>query len=118
MKTKWGSCNRETGHIWFNVELAKKHPECLEYLAVHEMTHLLERHHGERFTNLMDKYMPTGERAEIGSTGRPSGTSSGQGRDENSASRNRASSSPALNRLAQTDVRADNWGHGEVPTSS
>jgi len=58
MKTKWGSCNRETGHIWFNVELAKKHPDCLEYLAVHEMTHLLERGHGERFSKLMDKHMP------------------------------------------------------------
>jgi predicted metal-dependent hydrolase len=44
MKTKWGSCNRETGHIWFNLELAKKHPLCLEYIVVHEMTHLLERH--------------------------------------------------------------------------
>src|SRR3546814_2108003 len=55
MKTKWGSCNRETGHIWFNIELAKKHPESLEYLAVHEMTHLLERGHGARFTKLMDK---------------------------------------------------------------
>lgn len=58
MKTKWGSCNRETGHIWFNLELAKKHPDCLEYLAVHEMTHLLERNHGERFTQLMDSFMP------------------------------------------------------------
>jgi predicted metal-dependent hydrolase len=58
MKTKWGSCNRETGHIWFNVELAKKHPDCLEYIVVHEMTHLLERHHGERFTKLMDGLMP------------------------------------------------------------
>ncbi|MSY07508.1 MAG: DUF45 domain-containing protein [Actinobacteria bacterium] len=58
MKTKWGSCNRESGHIWFNVELAKKHPECLEYLAVHEITHLVERGHGERFTKLMDKAMP------------------------------------------------------------
>lgn len=58
MKTKWGSCNRETGHIWFNVELAKKHPDCLEYLVVHEMTHLLERGHGERFTKLMDKNLP------------------------------------------------------------
>lgn len=58
MKTKWGSCNRETGHIWFNVELAKKHPDCLEYLAVHEMTHLIERGHGERFAKLMDKAMP------------------------------------------------------------
>ena len=58
MKTKWGSCNRKTGHIWFNVELAKKHPECLEYIVVHEMTHVLERGHSERFTMLMDKAMP------------------------------------------------------------
>ena len=58
MKTKWGSCNRETGHIWFNLDLAAKHPDCLEYIVVHEMTHLLERHHGERFTTLMDKFMP------------------------------------------------------------
>jgi predicted metal-dependent hydrolase len=58
MKTKWGSCNRETGHIWFNLELAKKAPESLEYLAVHEMTHLLERGHGERFTMLLDKALP------------------------------------------------------------
>jgi predicted metal-dependent hydrolase len=58
MKTKWGSCNRETGHIWFNLELAKKHPDCLEYIAVHEMTHLLERNHGERFTKLMDQFLP------------------------------------------------------------
>jgi len=58
MKTKWGSCNRETGHIWFNVELAKKHPESLEYLVVHEMTHLLERNHGERFSKLMDSQLP------------------------------------------------------------
>jgi predicted metal-dependent hydrolase len=58
MKTKWGSCNRETGHIWFNVELAKKQPESLEYIVVHELTHLLERKHGPRFTRLMDKFLP------------------------------------------------------------
>jgi predicted metal-dependent hydrolase len=58
MKTKWGSCNRETGHIWFNVELAKKHPDSLEYIVVHEMTHLLERSHGERFARLMDRHLP------------------------------------------------------------
>ncbi|GHC95347.1 metal-dependent hydrolase [Nocardiopsis terrae] len=58
MKTKWGSCNRETGHIWFNVELAKKNPYCLEYVVVHEMMHHLERNHGARFTRLMDKFMP------------------------------------------------------------
>jgi predicted metal-dependent hydrolase len=58
MKTKWGTCNRETGHLRFNVELAKKHPDCLEYIIVHEMTHLLERNHTERFTTLMDGFLP------------------------------------------------------------
>lgn len=58
MKTKWGSCNRETGHIWFNLELATKHPDCLEYIVVHEMAHLIERGHGERFTKLMDDFLP------------------------------------------------------------
>jgi predicted metal-dependent hydrolase len=58
MKTKWGSCNRETGHLWFNIELAKKHPDCLEYIVVHEMTHLHERHHGEGFARLMDQHLP------------------------------------------------------------
>jgi predicted metal-dependent hydrolase len=58
MKTKWGSCNRETGHIWCNVELAKKHPEAVEYVVVHEMAHLLERGHGKRFIKLMDGFMP------------------------------------------------------------
>ncbi|WP_281711651.1 M48 family metallopeptidase, partial [Dermacoccus nishinomiyaensis] len=58
MKTKWGSCNRETRHIWFNTELAKKHPDCVEYIVVHEMTHYLERGHGERFTKLMDRELP------------------------------------------------------------
>lgn len=58
MKTKWGSCNRETRHIWFNIELAKKHPDCLEYIVVHEMTHYFERSHGEKFTNLLDQQLP------------------------------------------------------------
>lgn len=58
MKTKWGSCNRQTGHIWLNVELAKKHPDCLEYILVHEMAHYLERNHGERFARLMDRFLP------------------------------------------------------------
>ena len=58
MKTKWGSCNRETRHIWFNVELAKKHPDCLEYIVVHEMTHYDERNHGEQFSRLMDSRLP------------------------------------------------------------
>jgi len=58
MKTKWGSCNCESGRIWFNLELSKKQPRCLEYVVVHEMTHLLERNHGERFTALMDVFLP------------------------------------------------------------
>lgn len=58
MKTKWGSCNRESAHIWFNLELGKKHPNCLEYIVVHEMAHLLERNHNERFTELMDGFLP------------------------------------------------------------
>jgi predicted metal-dependent hydrolase len=57
MKTKWGSCNRETGRIWFNLELAKKHPQSLEYVVVHEMAHLLEPNHGQRFAKLMDSLM-------------------------------------------------------------
>lgn len=57
MKTKWGSCNRETGRIWINLELAKKNPLSLEYVILHEMAHLLERNHGERFTKLMDSLM-------------------------------------------------------------
>ena len=61
MKTKWGSCNRESRHIWFNLELAKKHPNCLEYIVVHEMTHYLERKHGERFASLMDQRLPDWE---------------------------------------------------------
>jgi len=58
MKTKWGSCNPESGHIWFNLELATKNPDCLEYIVVHEMAHLVERNHGDRFTKLMDDLLP------------------------------------------------------------
>ncbi|MGW3484267.1 M48 family metallopeptidase [Rhodococcus indonesiensis] len=58
MKTKWGSCNRESRHIWFNIELAKKHPDCLEYVVVHEMAHYLERSHGQRFIAVMDGLLP------------------------------------------------------------
>ena len=58
MKTKWGSCNTDAKRIWLNLELAKKPPECLEYILVHELVHLLERHHNERFMAYMDKYLP------------------------------------------------------------
>lgn len=58
MKTKWGSCNIEARRIWLNLELAKKSIQCLEYIVVHEMVHLLERQHNERFMDLMDQVMP------------------------------------------------------------
>jgi len=58
MKTKWGSCNKDARRIWLNLELAKKPVQCLEYIVVHEMVHLLERHHNDRFTKHMDKFMP------------------------------------------------------------
>ncbi len=58
MKTRWGSCNIEAGRIWLNLELAKKPTQCLEYIIVHEMVHLLERHHNDQFTALMNKFMP------------------------------------------------------------
>ena len=59
MKTLWGSCNIEKKRIWVNLELAKKPEHCLEYIVVHEMVHLLERHHNDRFLYYMNTYLPT-----------------------------------------------------------
>jgi len=58
MKTKWGSCNPESKSIRLNTDLAKKPPDCLAYIALHEMAHLLVPGHGDRFTALMDRYLP------------------------------------------------------------
>jgi predicted metal-dependent hydrolase len=58
MKTRWGSCSTRTGRIRVNTDLAKKPPECLEYILVHEMAHLLEPTHNERFVALMDQFLP------------------------------------------------------------
>lgn len=58
MKTKWGSSSHGAGSIRLNTELAKKPPECLEYIVVHEMIHLLEPTHNSRFIALMDQFMP------------------------------------------------------------
>lgn len=58
MKTRWGSCNINRRRIWLNLELARKPVECLEYVLVHEMVHLYERHHNGDFERYMDKYMP------------------------------------------------------------
>ena len=58
MKTKWGTCNINAGRIWLNLELIKKPEHCLEYVVVHEMVHLLERHHNDNFTAYMDQFLP------------------------------------------------------------
>jgi predicted metal-dependent hydrolase len=58
MKTRWGSCNAEARRIWLNLELAKKPASCLEYILVHEMVHILERRHDERFRDLMERLVP------------------------------------------------------------
>ena len=59
MKTKWGSCSRASAAIRLNTDLARKPRECLEYIVVHEMVHLLEPTHNTRFATLMDLFMPT-----------------------------------------------------------
>ena len=58
MKTRWGTCNTDAGRIWLNSELAKKPVSCLEYVVVHEMIHLIERAHNERFRKILDQAMP------------------------------------------------------------
>lgn len=58
MKTRWGTCNRKAKRIWLNLELAKKPPEFLEYVVVHEMVHFLERKHNAVFKSYMDEYLP------------------------------------------------------------
>lgn len=58
MKTKWGSCNPGTAAIRLNTDLAKKPPECLEYILVHELAHLIEPSHNARFVATMDLFLP------------------------------------------------------------
>jgi predicted metal-dependent hydrolase len=58
MRTRWGSCNIRARRIWLNLELVKKPIQCLEYVIVHELVHLLERGHNDRFKGLMDQFMP------------------------------------------------------------
>ena len=58
MKTRWGTCNIVARRIWLNLELVKKPARCLEYIVVHELMHLLERNHNDRFKALMDRHLP------------------------------------------------------------
>lgn len=58
MTSRWGSCNTRTGRISLNLELARRHPACLEYVVVHELAHLLEPGHGPRFKAILDRALP------------------------------------------------------------
>ena len=58
MTTRWGTCNTNTRKIWFNLQLAKKPIECLEYVILHELAHLKVRNHSKDFVAIMDQYMP------------------------------------------------------------
>lgn len=58
MRTKWGTCNRDAWRVWLNTELAKKWLEFIEYVLIHEMVHMLERNHNEKFMSYMDMYLP------------------------------------------------------------
>ena len=58
MKTRWGTCNIVAKRIWLNVQLAQKPTICLEYVILHELTHLIENHHNARFYGYVAKYMP------------------------------------------------------------
>lgn len=58
MKTKWGSCAVNSNRLWFNIELSKKPLDCIEYIVVHELVHLLEKNHNKNFILLMNKYLP------------------------------------------------------------
>jgi predicted metal-dependent hydrolase len=58
MKSKWGSCHTRRKNIWLNLDLIKTLPECVEYVVLHELVHLLEPSHNKRFKSLMDTFMP------------------------------------------------------------
>ncbi len=59
MRTRWGTCNPEAQRVWLNWELVRKPENCLEYIILHEMLHLLERRHNFRFVAYMNKHLPT-----------------------------------------------------------
>jgi predicted metal-dependent hydrolase len=65
MRTKWGTCNITDRRIWLNLQLAKKPPECLEYIIVHELCHLMEKRHSPVFKALLDRYFSAWREAEL-----------------------------------------------------
>lgn len=64
MKTRWGTCNIEKRRIWINLQLVKKPMECLEYVLIHELVHLVEKNHTHRFNALVEEYYPTWKEAK------------------------------------------------------
>ena len=64
MKTRWGTCNIKDRRIWLSLALAKKPPICLEYVIVHELSHLFEKGHNKRFYTILDSYFPSRKEAE------------------------------------------------------
>lgn len=69
MTTHWGTCNTNSGKIWLNLQLAKKTPECLEYVILHELIHLVEKTHNARFVSLMNQYMPMWREVKVSLNG-------------------------------------------------
>jgi predicted metal-dependent hydrolase len=65
MRTKWGTCNIEAKRIWINLELAKKPIQCIDYIIVHELTHLMERNHNSKFVAIMDNYLPNWKELKV-----------------------------------------------------
>ena len=63
MKTKWGTCNIDRKRIWINLQLAKKPMECLEYVLTHELVHLMEKNHTNKFYALVEEFYPTWKEA-------------------------------------------------------
>lgn len=64
MKTRWGSCNHDSGRVLINLELIKKPHHCIEYVVVHEWLHLIEPKHDENFVALLDKHLPKWRQAK------------------------------------------------------
>ena len=58
MKTKWGSCTKKSKKLWFNLQLAKKPIECIEYVVIHELIHLKHEKHNNDFKSMLSTYMP------------------------------------------------------------
>ncbi len=73
MRTRWGSCNIRARRIWLSLELARKPQECLEYVVVHELVHLLERGHNQRFYGFLDQFLPSWRQARAALNARPPG---------------------------------------------